>query len=148
MEYRLEDDYKKKQFIHALKTGKVPLRSGLGSRLYLLAGFNKSRPYCTLENCNPPLSENPDGIFFTKRLCYNKNVYTIPNIVNNLCSKEMLDTFEKYLKNYTIVNHWAYIFVYFDPKNMPSWAVLDEDLKNKYPSNFKFDKRGFVQYKE
>jgi hypothetical protein len=149
MESDLENEYKKKQFIHAIKTGKIPTRSGLGTRLYLLAGYTKNRPYCTLENCEPPLLEHPKKEHFTKRLCYSKHVYSMENgeIEKHLHSKDMINVFDKYLKNYEIVRHWAYVFVYFDPKNSPSWAILDEDLKNKYPNNYIVDKRGFIQYK-
>jgi len=147
MESEFEEIYKKKQFLHALKTGKVPLRAGLGTRLWLLAGFNKGRVYCTVEKCDPPLTDNEDTLSFTKRLCFSKTTYLTPTIVDKLHSQQMRDTFKKYLKSYEIVNHWAYIFVYFDPKNTPSWAILDEDLKNKYPNNYVVDKRGFIQYK-
>jgi hypothetical protein len=149
MESDLEENYKKNAFIHAIKTGKVPARSGLGSRLYLLAGFSHDRvPYCTLENCDFP-KEYPDKTNLTKRLAYNRYVYSIKesSFDDAISSKDMRNVFDKYLKDYEIIHHWNYIFVYFDPTNMPSWAVLDNDLKLKYPNNHRVDKRGFVYYK-
>jgi hypothetical protein len=68
-------------------------------------------------------------------------------IDDHLFSNNMKNVFEKYLKDYTLIRHWNYIFVYFDPKNTPSWAILDNDLKNMYPNNHRVDKRGFIYYK-
>lgn len=150
MESNLEDIYKKNQFIHAIKNnGKVPTRSGLGGRLYLLAGYTQHRVYCTMESCNAPLTGNPLDYKFTKRLAYSRYIYNIKQgtIDDHINSKQMRDTFEKYLKEYEIVNHWNYIFVYFDPNNLPSWALMDNDLKIKYPNNYRVDKKGFVFYK-
>jgi len=149
MDFEIEETYKKNQFIEAIKNGKIPTRSGLGSRLYLLAGYTRNRPYCTLETCNSPLVEHPDRESFTKRLSYSRHVYNMSNgtIDDHIFSKQMRNVLEKYLKQYALVHHWNYIFIYFDPKNTPSWAILDNDLKNMYPENHKIDKRGFVYYK-
>ena len=146
----IEDIYKKNQFIHAIKNdGKLPTRSGLGSRLYLLAGYTRYRPYCTMESCNPPVTGDPLDHTFIKRLAYSRHVYKFgkEEIDNHIFSKSMRDTFQKYLKDYAIVGHWNYIFVYFDPNNIPSWAILDNDLKTMYPDNYRVDKKGFVFYK-
>lgn len=150
MDSDIEDIYKKNQFIHAIKNnGKIPTRSGLGARLYLLAGYSQHRPYCTMENCDPPITGHALDHTFTKRLCYNRYIYKFEKgeIENHIFSNQMKDTFQKYLKEYSIYSHWNYIFVYFDPNNLPSWALLDNDLKRMYPNNYRVDKKGFVYYK-
>jgi hypothetical protein len=150
MDSEIEEIYKKNQFIHAIKNnGKVPNRSGLGGRLYLLAGYTQHRVYCTMESCNTPITGHLLDNTFTKRLSYSRYIYNLEKgtIDDHIHSKQMRDTFQKYLKEYVIVNHWNYIFVYFDPKNSPSWALMDNDLKSMYPYNYRVDKKGFVFYK-
>jgi len=150
MDSDIEEAYKKNQFIHAIKNdGKIPTRAGLGTRLYLLAGYTRNRPYCTLEKCDAPLSEHPDKESFNRRLCYSRQVYNMTSgvIDDHLFSNNMKNVFEKYLKDYALIRHWNYIFVYFDHKNTPSWAMLDNDLKLMYPNNHRVDKRGFIYYK-
>ena len=70
MESELEEEYKRRQFLSALKTGKLPKRSGLGKRLYLLGGYNDTTPWCTKDRYETIVCPH-----LPNRLSYSKNIY-------------------------------------------------------------------------
>ena len=70
-EAEIQDIYKKKLFLETIKNGKTPRRSGLGTRLYNLAGYTDSI-YCNIES-NMPVKYFKAKPNLTKVLCYNRN---------------------------------------------------------------------------
>lgn len=148
-EAEIQDIYKKKLFLETIKNGKTPRRSGLGSRLYNLAGYTDSI-YCNIES-NMPVKYFQTKPNLTKVLCYNRNSYNGSNMINlapKLTSDKMVQVFEKYLKEYYIHRHWNYIMVLFDPSKVACWSIMDNDLKLMYPKNHMVNKHGFVFYRK
>jgi len=148
MDSKIEEKYTKTLFLETIKTGKTPKRSGLGNRLYILGG-NTAQILTTLQrNLNPPtqLKHQPE---FSNRISFYINSwnYSSRTVVDYLYSQDMTNVFRKYLGDYHISRNYAYVFVYFKHDCIISWALLDEELKLKYPHNHRINKYGFVYHK-
>lgn len=147
----LEEVYRKRLFLQTIKNGKTPKRSGLGTRLYHLAGF-KDFVHCNIEsiiNNKYVKIAHPNLNRVLHYSTYQPFGSTLNKIQINLASDEMHRTFQKYLKHFVIVARWGtQVLVYFDSEKVSSWAVLDEDLKSVHPKNYKVSKNGFVYYKK
>jgi len=146
----IADTYKKKLFLETIKNGKTPRRSGLGSRLYLLAGFTGHIP-CTME----PVYHKTFPAFkrhLTKVLRYPKTTYTWGkprswDLYKDLETPQMQNVFKKYLKDYYISSRATGYYVYFDPRVTESWGVLDADLLKVHPNKCKISNKGFIYFK-
>jgi hypothetical protein len=146
----IADQYNKNVFLESIKTGKTPKRAGLGTRLYLLGGFDRIHLPCHVErNANPPFEINIDLPHLTNRLCYRINIWNSnPNeIVYDLYSNKMRQIYTKYLGEHHVTRNWCFVFVHYNPSIEINWGVLDHDLKEMYPKNHRIDKRGFVYHK-
>ena len=141
----ITEEYKKKQFLNAIKTGRIAKRVGLGTRIFLLAGIDKKIPFSSRD-------KNPHKIKteLTHRLCYRRNTWQTSShdIYDKLYSDKMKETLNKYMGDVVIESNWAFMFVYYNPDNVSCWSVLDHDLKMMYPSKTRIDKKtGYVYYK-
>jgi hypothetical protein len=152
-----KEHYNQVIFLETIKTGKTPKRSGLGYRLYLLAGFTdplyatvKKNVYVSKYTFEDYTKVSINGL--ANRMEYYKSFFNRHNTNNfnkNLHSNEMQQIFQKYIGDHIIVSDRTnYISVYYKPNVVINWGQLDEDLLKKYPNNCKINKLGFVYYKQ
>lgn len=150
-EQNLEQEYKKKLFLETIKTGKTPKRSGLGTRLFHLAGFTDNIA-CTVEPTNNTARMFNEHKHFTKCLRFSV-LEGFAAFNNQKCYRDKLQSaamhiaFKKYLKEFRVIRTSIYYMVYFDPRQVADWAILDADLLALYPKRCRIDKRGFVYLK-
>jgi tRNA G10 N-methylase Trm11 len=144
----LEDLYKKRLFLETIKNGRTPKRSGLGLRLYHLAGFTDNI-YCTVEPIKK-LKRWDLKSHLTKALYY--SIFTHDSIRNkiktNLESDKMLRVFQKYLKDFDTRFYSFRFSVSYDPTKVACWSELDNDLKLMYPKNHIVNDVGFIYYRK
>jgi len=151
-------DYKEKYnqtlFLETIKTGKTPKRSGLGTRLMLLAGVTNPVLSTLKKNIKKPLKGNELEYVFgetTKlnRIEFYKNTFVYGGtyrIQNDIIGDAAKAVFYKYLGRHLIKSNGAYVFVFFSNDIEINWGDLDEALKLKYPKSHRIDKRGFVYF--
>jgi hypothetical protein len=149
-----KERYNQTVFLETIKMGREPKRSGLGYRLYLLAGFTTaitsiSKKNIKLKKYNFYKLEKVSVNKTTNRIEFYRHFYDpfSTNLVLDLKSEQMQKTLKKYLGTYLLEFRGAYAYVYYKPDVVINWGELDEDLKNKYPTKCRIDKRGFVYYK-
>ena len=147
-----KEKYNQVVFLETIKTGRAPKRSGLGSRLYLLAGFTGPILCNSKKNVQPNKKIRDSKVSeYTSRLEFYKNIWTPMGIhgkvVENLMSNNMKNVLTKYLGSHYLVNGSAYFYVYYKPDVVINWGQLDEDLRIMYPTKCRIDKRGFIYYK-
>jgi len=151
-----KDQYNKTLFLETIKTGRTPKRSGLGTRLYLLAGFTNivyttCKRNLKVKNYNSSKLQHVSVNGLTNRIEFSRNFYNPyykHDVVSNLKSAKMHGVLERFLGEYYFETRIAYAFVYFKPDVEINWGELDHDLRIKYPNKTRVDKRGFVYYKD
>jgi hypothetical protein len=150
-----KERYNQTVFLETIKTGKMPKRSGLGARLYLLGGFTKVvsstlKKNIKLKKYNIEKLRHVSIDGFTNRIEFCRGWYDPHNnstISYNLKSDKMDRVFTKYLGTYFFETYQSYSYVYFKPDVVINWGELDDDLMKMYPNKCRVDKRGFVYYK-
>lgn len=142
---KIVEDYKKKEFIKILQTGKPILRRGLGDRLFELSGFVCRFPYSTFTRnyLKDSKSEFDSVLTFwlhstkTKKYKYhNNNKSTLPTNYQILWNNNFLKVLNVFLGEHKITHVKATVNVYFNKQNV-SWGLLDEAAKKTYPNNYK-----------
>ena len=148
LEEEIQDLYKKRLFLEIIKTGKTLKRSGLGLRLYHLAGFTDNNMYCEISS-HISIKIPYLNLSLTKVLKFSKHNFNHKGqLTDKIMGQNMRKVFDKYLKDYYIYNHWSHVKVFFDPKKVACWSVLDNDLKLMYPNNHYVNKYGFIYYRK
>ena len=154
-----KEKYNQIIFLETIKTGKMPKRSGLGYRLYLLAGF--TRPIMATCKKNIKIKKYnfdqlnyvsieglTNRIEFYTGVVYDVVLHNQNSISKDLMSPQMETVFRKYLGLHRIVKNGPNTYVYYKPNVVINWGELDDHLQKMHPTKCRIDKRGFVYYKQ
>lgn len=146
---KIIEDYKKKEFINILQTGKPIVRRSLGNRILELAGFVTGVPYSSFDKCKlkDKKFDSQLKFYLTKLNIRFPDTYyhvksTIPNCLTMINSEAFLKVLKKFLKEYEVTQFGNITYtIYFDRKHI-SWGLLDEAVKYTYPKNYIYYKNG------
>jgi hypothetical protein len=143
---KIIEDYKKKEFINVLQTGKLLIRRGLGDRLFELSGFVSNFPFSSLakNNLKDSKSEFDSVLTFwmhsskAKKHIYRSSLYkrTYPTNFQIITSDVFQKVLNYFLGKNKVTNLTTTWTVYFNKQNV-SWGLLDEAIKKTYPNNYK-----------
>ena len=152
----VQEEYNKRIFINALKTGKVStIRRGLGRRIYLLCGLD---PYIIppsdtsdWDGIYPMFGESHRYIRYPYSSFYKSHSFIKINM-EKMLTQESFEIYKKYLGIDTTMNKCVYHFnntlnIYFKKSHLIPWAEMDIALKEMYPKNHRVDANGFVHFK-
>lgn len=152
----IQEDYNKRIFLNALKTGKVStLRKGLGRRIYLLCGldpYNVPPAECSeWDGLYPKFSEPHRRIHYPYTSFYKNHSFVKINM-DKLLIKESFEIYKKYLGIDNIEYPAVFKFnnsinIYFKKSHLIPWPEMDLALKEMYPKNYRVDSNGFVHFK-
>lgn len=157
MESDIQEEYNKKIFINALKTGKVSSRRGLGRRIYLLCGLDPySVPPSDTSDWNgtyPMFGEAYRYIMYPYNYYYSGSKYVSVSI-SEMLTEASFEIYKKYLgidkdamMNKHVVKFNNSLCIYFKKSHLIPWAEMDNALKEMYPKNHRIDSNGFVHFK-
>jgi hypothetical protein len=143
MRNELQEKYNQTVFLETIKTGKIPKRSGLGGRIFLLAGIKTIISSTCFKNVKPRYLHS----LLTNKIVIYKNYSSGYKLVEQITHPNVKSIITKYLGYHVIEYKPNTIEIFYDKDVIPNWALLDNDLKIMYPRNCRIDKRGFVYYK-
>lgn len=138
---QVSEEYKKKQFLNAVKNGKKAIRRGLATRLFHLAGYVRSGydlPWSTLRKTYK--NEFDTLMEINTMGGYDGTSEYKHAAVQDINFHKILSLF---LGKHDLLSN-GYDYNLFYNKSKICWGILDEALKIAYPDNHKINENGFV----
>ena len=137
----IDNAYKKKLFIEALKDGKLAQRRNLFKTIFYLAGH----PRCF------KWSSTLDSDMHNYTKYCDISTGHVDNLKTILNSENLIFRLKRYLKNhFTMTKSRSFSFdriqIYFNKEDV-MWSLIDHDLLAEHPLNTERRKNGFVYIK-
>jgi hypothetical protein len=135
---KVEEEYKKKEFLATLQKGNTVIRRGLLIRLLNLSGHVDKCPWSTT---NKIKNDKFDSVIIINK--HYHSYYHLCNTLPILIDNTFLKVLDLFIGDCILNTNGINYKLFFNKKNV-SWGVLDEALKHAYPNHYTPDKNGFI----